>query len=206
MSRYIQIPVVDPEGERGIVLATSRFLDQPERDRIVRLANGRELLVRSDLLTREPDGAYRLSVPFHELLNPAPAPPSPQPERPSRNATQDAVIPVVAEELRVDREAVETGRIRVQKRIETSEAVVDEPIVEEGYDIERIPVNRLVDAPVEPRHEGETLILPVLEEVLVVEKRLILREEMRITRRRREVHDPQTHTVRRERLDVERIR
>jgi stress response protein YsnF len=66
-------------------------------------------------------------------------------------------------------------------------------------------VNRIVEDIPEPHYDGDTLVLPILEEVLVVEKRLILREEVRITPVREEVRDPQTHTVRREHVDVERV-
>jgi stress response protein YsnF len=55
-----------------------------------------------------------------------------------------------------------------------------------------------------PRQEGDTWILPVLEEILVVEKRLMLREEVRVTPTRRDVHNPQKHLVRREHIEVER--
>ena len=54
------------------------------------------------------------------------------------------------------------------------------------------------------RSEEDTLIIPVLEEVLVVEKRLLLKEEVRITKRE-ETHTPQRVTLRREEAAVERI-
>ena len=55
------------------------------------------------------------------------------------------------------------------------------------------------------RQEGDTLIVPVLEEVLVVEKRLLLKEEVRITRTRTEVHSPQAVTLRSEEAVIEEI-
>ncbi len=60
----------------------------------------------------------------------------------------------------------------------------------EDVDVERIPVNRILDAPVEVRQEGDTTIIPVIEEVITVQKRLLLREEVRITRRRVEFTEP----------------
>ncbi len=62
----------------------------------------------------------------------------------------------------------------------------------EEYNIERVAVGKIVtDTPVQ-RQEGDTLILPVTEEVLVTEKRLLLREEIRITRRREPVDGVRT--------------
>jgi len=54
------------------------------------------------------------------------------------------------------------------------------------------------------RHEGNTMIIPLLEEVLVVEKRLMLREELRVTRTQTEFHAPQQVTLRREEITVDR--
>jgi uncharacterized protein (TIGR02271 family) len=104
-----------------------------------------------------------------------------------------AVVPVIEEELRVGKRVVETGRVRVTKTVHEHEEVLDEPLMREEYDVERVPIDEFVDGPVGPRHEGETLVVPVLEEVLVVEKRLVVREELRITRRRTE--ERETHRV-----------
>jgi stress response protein YsnF len=68
-----------------------------------------------------------------------------------------------------------------------------------------VPVNTVVAEAVPPREEGDTLIVPIFEEVLVTEKRLLLREEVHIVRRRVEVRAPQTITLRKENVDVHRI-
>ena len=115
-----------------------------------------------------------------------------------------AVIPVVEEELRVGRRVVETGRVRVTKTVGEREEVVDEPLLREEFEVERVPVGAYVDAPVAPWHDGETLVVPVLEEVLVVEKRLVVREEIRITRRRTEERRPQRVALLSEEVSVER--
>ena len=54
------------------------------------------------------------------------------------------------------------------------------------------------------RHEGDVTIIPLIEEVLVVEKRLLLREEIRVSRRKTTVNNPQVYTLRREDVQVER--
>jgi hypothetical protein len=60
---------------------------------------------------------------------------------------------------------------------------------QDDYEIEHVAVGRIVDQPPAERHEGETLILPVMEEVLVYQKKIFLREEIRITRRRKAVDE-----------------
>jgi len=67
-----------------------------------------------------------------------------------------------------------------------------------------VPVGRVVEAMEGPREEGDTLIFPVYDEVLVVEKRLVLREEVRLRRSRRAQHEQQRVTLRREDVQIER--
>jgi uncharacterized protein (TIGR02271 family) len=119
---------------------------------------------------------------------------------------EQAVVPILEEDLDVRRRRVETGGgVRVEKTVEELETCVDEPLTREEVEVERVAVGRPVDGPVAVRYEGDTMIVPILEEVLVVEKRLVLKEEIRITRRRSEVHDPQRVTVRREHATVQRL-
>jgi len=95
--------------------------------------------------------------------------------------------------------------VRIHTTVHTREVLVDEPLVREEVIIERVPVNRVVEGPIPVRSEGETMILSLLEEVLIVETRLRLTEELRITRRRTETHRPVTATVRREDITIERV-
>lgn len=120
-------------------------------------------------------------------------------------SSAEIVVPVVAEELSVERQQVQTGGVRIAKRVHEEEKTVDEPGFAEEVEVKRVPVGRVLKAPAEVRHEGNTLIVPVMEEILVVEKRLVLKEEIHITRRRRTVHNPQRVILRREEAQVERL-
>jgi uncharacterized protein (TIGR02271 family) len=203
MSRQQQFRVIDSNGVRGTLLTTSRFLDDNPH-RLVRLDDGRELLVPKNLLRPQDDGSFLLTAPIRELLG------DERKEvaslaRDETNFDRQTILPVVQEELEVQKRVVESGRIRVNKKVETTESIVDEPLLRQGFDIQKIPVNRIIDEVPTPRYDGATLVLPILEEVLVVEKRLVLREEVRITPQREEVRDPQTHSLRREHVEVERV-
>jgi len=90
----------------------------------------------------------------------------------------------VEEVLDIRRRRVETGKVRITKVVREREEEVATPRVREEITIERVPVNCVVDAPVSTRREGDTLIIPVLEEIVVTETRLVLKEEVRITTRR----------------------
>ena len=163
----------------------------------LRTEDGQEVVASAQSLQRLPDGTYRLSLGETELteLNDALR----------RSGGASAVIPVVAEELVVGRQTVETGRVRVSKVVHEDQETVDQPTVTEEVVVERVPVNQFVEAAPEPRQEGDTLVLPVLEEVVVVQRKLLLKEEVRVTKRRTESRQPQTVSVRREEVKIERI-
>jgi uncharacterized protein (TIGR02271 family) len=119
---------------------------------------------------------------------------------------EETVIPVMEERLDVHKRRIETDSgVRVAKTVDARNETVDVPLVKEDVEVERVAVNRPVDAPVAVRHEGDTMIIPIIEEVLFVEKRLVLKEEIRLTRRRQQVREPQRVTLRSEHASVERI-
>ncbi len=115
------------------------------------------------------------------------------------------VVPVVAEEVHVGRRTVETGRVKVHKTVQTTEEVFDEPLLQETVQIERIPINRIIERPIPTRQEGDTTVVSLTKEVLVVEKRLMFTEELRITRSQSQFRDPQRIEVRSEEVVVERV-
>jgi uncharacterized protein (TIGR02271 family) len=116
------------------------------------------------------------------------------------------VIPIVEEVLDVQKRQVETGGVRVRKTVHEREEQIDEPVWREEVEVEHLVINRVVDGPAPTvRTEGDVLIIPLVEEVLVVKKQLILREEFRITKRRTTTPSSQKVTLRREEAKIERL-
>jgi len=113
------------------------------------------------------------------------------------------VIPVVEERAVVVKRKKLTGGLRVRTIVHEDEEVIDEPFWVEEIDIERVSVDRWVEEPASVRQEGEVTIIPVYEEVVVVEKRLRLVEEIRLTKRRVARSASQRVTLRREEAVVE---
>jgi uncharacterized protein (TIGR02271 family) len=105
-------------------------------------------------------------------------------EHSSANSTDNLKLTLLAEELTVGKEAVETGRVRVSKHTHTREVAVDEALLRESAEIETIPIGRQIFEMPSVRHEGETIIVPIVEEVIHTERRLMLKEEVRITRKK----------------------
>src|SRR5215831_14629704 len=94
----------------------------------------------------------------------------------------EVVLPLLREEVEVSKERVETGRVRVARVTHEREQLIDELLARETVDIERTAIGRPVDAMPAVREEGDTIVVPIVEEVLVVERRLVLKEEVRIRR------------------------
>ncbi len=76
----------------------------------------------------------------------------------------------------------------------------------EEIEVRRVPVNRDLDAPVAVRYEGETMIVPVVEEVLIVKKQLRLKEEIHIIRKQTVQRHQEEVLLRREEVIVEPVR
>jgi uncharacterized protein (TIGR02271 family) len=93
-------------------------------------------------------------------------------------------VPLAAEALVAGTREVEKGRVVIHKRVETAPVVKAVEVGHDEVDIERVPIGQDIEEAPAIRHEGDTMIVPVIEEVLVVEKRLRLIEEIRITSRR----------------------
>lgn len=96
---------------------------------------------------------------------------------------------------------------RIAKQVSTTTEEVDEALRDFKVEIERRPIGTHLDGLDVPpeRYEGDTLVIPVVEEVLVTEKRLLLVEEVRITGVRATHRKPQRVTLRKEAVSVERL-
>ena len=122
----------------------------------------------------------------------------------ARTVSED-IIPLAEETATVGKQQVVTGRVRVQTVTDTVEELAHADLQQETVEVTRVPVDRIVETAPEIRTEGELTIVPVLEEVLVVEKRLVLKEEVHIRRRTKTRSVEMPVTVRRQHAVVERI-
>jgi uncharacterized protein (TIGR02271 family) len=103
--------------------------------------------------------------------------------RPAVERTQDdPTLRLLAEEVQVTKEKAETGRVHVSTQTHERQALIAEDLARERVEIETIPVGRRINAVPEVRQDGDVTIVPVVEEVLVVERHLMLKEEVRIKR------------------------
>jgi stress response protein YsnF len=117
-------------------------------------------------------------------------------------------VPVIEEQALVDKRVVDTGRgVRIHKIVAEHPCQIDESLTHDEVQVSHVPVDRIVALDQAPatRYEGDTLVVPILEEVLVVERRLRIKEELRITRTRREERHTETVMLKAEQVKVERF-
>ncbi len=121
----------------------------------------------------------------------------------SSNAN-DLVVRLHEEGVSVDKKRVITGRVRISTVTRQEEVPVDELLRQESVEVERKTLNRPVDKMPPVREEGDTLVIPVVEEVLVVERRLILREEVRVRRTQQTTRHQEQVKIRKQEVQITR--
>ncbi len=189
-TQLMSIPFRATDGVSGIV--THPFRNGPDGAMAELLFDdGRRAYMHPSVLQLQQDGSYILPLQSSDL-NGQPLP-------------QAAVVPLVHEQLELHKHRVETGKIRVVKSVVVEDQVVDLPVTQEEVTVERVAVERFVTEPPPIRREGDVTIISLLEEVVVVEKRLMVREEIRLTTRRLVSHEPHAFSLRKEVATVDRV-
>ena len=115
------------------------------------------------------------------------------------------VVPLLGEEMAVTKEMRETGRVRVTTVTRQREELVDELLAREQVEVERVAVDRPIEAMPPVREEDGLIVVPIVEEVLVVERRLVLKEEVRIRRMRSTERHQERVTLRKQEAVVTRL-
>ncbi len=116
-----------------------------------------------------------------------------------------SVIPVIEETATIEKRIVEAGKVRISKHAREVEEVVDVPLLREEVSVERVPVNQVVAERLPTRYDGDTLIIPVIEEQVVLQKRLVLVEELHVRKQTVESHKSERVTLLKEEVEVTRI-
>ena len=107
----------------------------------------------------------------------------------------------VEEELRAGTRERETGAVRVRKRVVTERRREEVPTRREEVHVERVPVVGEVAA--EAEIGEDEIVVPLIEEEIVVEKRPVVKEEIRIRKDVVEDTEVVEEDVRREEIDID---
>ena len=114
-------------------------------------------------------------------------------------------IPLVNETVRVDKESVVTGVVRVSTETKTVSEIAQAAIEQADVEVTRVPVGHEVAAAPEVRTEGDVTIVPVMEESFVIQKRLFLKEEIHVRRIPVQKQIEVPVTLRKQHVSVERL-
>jgi uncharacterized protein (TIGR02271 family) len=116
----------------------------------------------------------------------------------------ETVIPLLEEQFSVAKRVVETARVRVSRVTHDHQQLVDELLNNEKVEVEHVPIDRPIDAMPSIRQEGDVTIIPVVEEVLKVERCLVLKEEVHIRRIKTTERHQEQVTLRKQEVLVSR--
>lgn len=165
---------------------------------LVRMNDSQQVWIVSDTLVPQSDGQFLLPIAVPEL------PLQPQSFEPA-DGTEMHIIPVIEERAVVTKRQFKSGGVRISKVVHERQETIHTTLAHTETDITRVPVGEFVTETEQSREEGDTLIVPIYEEVLVVEKRLRLRERLIITKRLVETDQEDQVTLRAEEATIERL-
>lgn len=159
------------------------------------------LRVTRDMIDRVERNELYLNVSRHEVPRASQAVSDVM--RGLRSSERRLTIPLVEEQLDVEKRVVELGYIQVRKKVEE---FLDERSINlrhQQVEVDRVPIDRVIPEMIEPYMDGDVYVVPVIEEEVVVTRQLRLREELRIRRSVGEHPEMIQTPFRRERVDVQ---
>ena len=111
-------------------------------------------------------------------------------------ASQPEVLRLHEETAQISKVSRVSGEVSVSTRTLTRDELVSQDLAHTNVEITTVPIGRAVDAIPAVREEGDVTIFPVMEEVLVIERRLMLKEEVHIRKVRTIERHQETVTLR----------
>ena len=126
-------------------------------------------------------------------------------ELPQEDRTEEVVVPVIEEEVVAGARPVKTGSVRVDKHVEKRIRRIEAPLLHEEVEVRRVAVNKVVNEAPAIRKKGDIVIVPVVEEEIVVTKRLVLKEEIHLIKRRTKDRFIKDVELNRESAEVHRL-
>jgi len=115
---------------------------------------------------------------------------------------RETVIPLYGEALSVSKRQIERGRVQVEVRVVEQEQAFEQTLERHDVEVRRVAVGRVVETAPETRQEGDVVIVPVVEEEVVLVKQLVLREEIHLRKRATQRTGQFTVTLRSEHAEI----
>lgn len=115
-----------------------------------------------------------------------------------------AVLALHADELSVTK-CVRRTLVSATRRTSSRDVLVEEDLVREHVVVERVPIGRIVETAPPVRQEGDVTIVSVVEEEIVIQRRLILKEEVRFRREKAVERYSENVSLREQHVTVTRV-
>ncbi|MCY9373645.1 YsnF/AvaK domain-containing protein [Bacillus sp. T17B1] len=110
---------------------------------------------------------------------------------------EEKTMPLREEQLKVDKEDVQTGEVEIGKEVKTEQRDMDIPVRHDEIYVERRPVDENT-ADASPVNDSETVRVPIVEEKLEVTKKPVVTDEVVIGKRTVEENEHISETVKKE--------
>jgi uncharacterized protein (TIGR02271 family) len=114
-------------------------------------------------------------------------------------------LPIVAEEVRFSKREIVGERVLIRRRVVTADRTIDAALRRDRIEIERRPVDQVTDVPPPIRREGDTIVIPCVDEELVITRRYRVREELCARTISETARDSRIARLRRQELEIERL-
>ncbi|MBK4715018.1 MULTISPECIES: YsnF/AvaK domain-containing protein [Tenebrionibacter/Tenebrionicola group] len=108
----------------------------------------------------------------------------PHPTDNEDNTPQVQRIPVYNEKVQIDKETVCHGKVIVKRNTLRQQVTVSENISHQDAIIEVVPIGKYVDSIPQHTENDDVIVIPVYEEHTQIVKRVYLKEEIRITKKK----------------------
>ncbi|MCY7864110.1 YsnF/AvaK domain-containing protein [Bacillus spizizenii] len=110
---------------------------------------------------------------------------------------EEKTMPLREEQLKVDKEDVQTGEVEIGKEVKTEQRDMDIPVRHDEIYVERRPVDENT-ADASPVNDSETVRVPIVEEKLEVTKKPVVTDEVVVGKRTVEENEHISETVKKE--------
>ena len=182
--------VVDPDGR---FLGTLVDVDagQAGTGIVVRTGAGEEVHIAGDAVMLSESTADRMVVELDEN------------HRAMVDADASTTLSRAEETVELRKREVEKGRVIVRKHVATEPFEETVELARDEVHVERVQIDEIVDSVPEVRIDNQTTVIPVVEEVVVVQKRIRVIEEVRVTTVRTSEQHVIREDLRRESVDIE---
>lgn len=182
----------DPSAPAEILVLGNQETTGPGVEEFLRITN--------TMIDRVDRGIIYLNISRRRV--PAASKPVVPPQRITQ-AESHTRIPLHDEEVEHGTRVVELGHVRVRKRVDEHVDERNVTLRHNEVQIEHVPVNELIPEMIHPYLDGDTYVIPVVEEEIVLQRRLRLKEEIRIRRVVAEREESMSIPYRRERIEIE---